>query len=130
MCEYEYVGCFFDYDELTKAVKQLRQFPLECEKLSPHVTFEYKPSYVDTSLFGTVVFVKIIGYGNDGENEGVLVTLTCDNEELNRTIKKIKKPHITLSVSKKGKAVNTKLLDFKSVEPIYISGYYGGHIDN
>ena len=130
MNKYEYIGCFFDYNELAEKVKQIRKNPLESEKKKPHVTFEYGPSHVDTELFGTQVFVSITGYGNDGENEGVFVELLCDNEKLNNMIEKIEVPHITLAVSRGGKAVNTRFLKFEPITPIQIVGYFGGHIDN
>ena len=129
MSDYEYVGCFFDYNELSEKVKHLRQMPLKIEKTKPHITFEYKPSCVDTKLFGTKICVEIIGYGNNGENEGVLVIPKCDNEEISKVLSTIKTPHITLSVSECGKPVNTRYLTFNAVEPIHIVGYYDGHID-
>lgn len=130
MVKYEYVGCFFDYEELSEKVKGIRQNPLECEKMKPHVTFEYAPSSVDTTLFGEEVFVTIIGYGNNGENEGVQVVLSCKNQQLKTIAQKIEVPHITLSVSSTGKAVNTKCLKFEKVEPLSIVGYYGGHTES
>ena len=130
MQKYEYVGCFFDYNELSEIVKDIRQNILENEKTTPHVTFEYNPSSVDTTLFGEKIIVSIIGYGNDGVNEGVRVTLSCDNEKINNMIEKIAVPHITLSVSANGKAVNTRFLSFKPIDALCIIGYFGGYIDD
>lgn len=129
MSNYEYVGCFLDYAELSEKVKDLRQNPLQNEKYKPHVTFEYKPISVNKELLGQKIFVTIIGYGNNGENEGLQVSLSCDNELLNSMIQNIDRPHITLAVSSSGKPVNTKFLDFYPIEPIHIVGVYGGHID-
>lgn len=119
----------FDYKELSQKLMNVRRDRLECEKLTPHVTFVYAPEFVDTSLFGEEVEVTIIGYGNNGKNEGVLVTLSCVNERLMAMIKNITVPHITLAVSKTGAAVNTKFLDFDPITPIRIVGCYNGHID-
>lgn len=130
MANYEYVGCFFDYEELSLKVRSLRRNPLECEKLCPHVTFEYAPNAVDTSLFGEKIFVTINGYGNDGINEGVRVTLSSENKRINDMITNIVCPHVTLAVSKAGKAVNTRYLAFDDVMPIHIVGRYGGYIDD
>lgn len=129
MTVYEYVGCFFDYEELIEKVASLRKSPLECPKKKPHVTFEYGPSSVDTTLFGEEIMVTIVGYGNDGENEGVLVTISSENDRIVDMVSKIPVPHITLAVSPEGKAVNTKFLQFAPVDPICIVGHYDGHID-
>ena len=130
MSIYEYVGCFFDCEELFSAVSHLRREPLKNEKKKPHVTFLYAPSEVDTSLFGTEIEATVTGYGNDGENEGLLVTLSCREPRLAKDIEKIAVPHITLAVSDSGQAVNTKRLSFSPVAPVKITGHYGGHIDN
>jgi len=111
-------------------VKRLRRNPLECEKLFPHVTFEYAPSNVDVALFGEKIFVTIDGYGNDGTNEGVRVTLSSENKKISNMIPNIVCPHITLAVSKTGKAVNTRHLSFEDVTPIHITGRYGAYIDD
>lgn len=126
---YEYVGCFFDYIELSEKVRSIRKNPLPCEKPKPHVTFVYGPSQVDTDLFGTEILATVVGYGNDGENEGVLVTLSCQDPRLTEMIEQIPCPHITLAVSQTGQAVNTRYLEFQPVEPVEIWGRYSGHID-
>ena len=127
MGKYKYIGCFFEYESLYGVVKKLRKHPLAIEKTVPHVTFQYKPDFVDTSLFGIPILVTIIGYGSNGENEGLLVELTSDNEQINSMIRQIPVPHITLSVSENGQAVNTRYLDFTLFEkPMQIVGHYGG----
>lgn len=127
MHNYEYVGCFFDYRELAELVTPIRKDALKNNKLTPHVTFEYKPDTVLTELFGTAITATIIGYGNNGENEGLKVVLSSDNEIINRMSRKIEVPHITLAVSDVGKAVNTRYLDFAPIAPIKIVGWYGGY---
>lgn len=127
MSEFEYVGCFLDCDILKRSVDPLRIDPLKNNKLNSHVTFEYLPDHVFTELFGTAITVTIIGYGNDGENEGLQVTLTSDNDQINEMIQNIPVPHITLAVSDGGYAVNTRYLHFSPIEPITIVGHYGGH---
>lgn len=126
MSEFEYIGCFFDYDELSGLVKSIRTNPLLNEKFNPHVTFKYMPDKVDVKLFGTKVKVTVTGYGNNGENEGLKVSLSCENEVLNKMIEKIEVPHITLSVSKNGAAVNTRYVDFNDIPSFEITGTYGG----
>ena len=129
MANYEYVGCFLDYGELSEKVKDLRRDPLQNDKRNPHVTFEYMPAVVNEALFGQEILVTIVGYGNNGENEGLQVSLSSDNAIIDGMIRRIDRPHVTLAVSDSGQAVNTKFLDFYRVEPIRIVGHYGGHID-
>lgn len=128
MSEFEYVGCFFDYDLLSDAVKSIRNNPLCNQKIYPHVTFEYMPEKVKTELFGTEIKVTVTGYGNNGENEGLKVSLNSENETINRMIEKIEVPHITLAVSKSGFAVNTRYINFSDIPPFEITGHYGGYI--
>lgn len=130
MGKYEYVGCFFDYDELFEKVKNIRKNPLKNTKTKPHITFKYAPIDVFPELFGEELEVEIIGYGNDGDNEGVCVIATSKNNVLTQMIQDIQIPHITLAVSDNGLAVNTKNLVFHSIIPIKITGKYDGHIDD
>lgn len=78
-----------------------------------HVTTEYKPSVAHPELYGKKATFRIVGYGNDGENEGFLVRLTdCDDPDIDEIYNKIERPHITISVSPTGKPVNTGKLRF------------------
>lgn len=129
MHNYEYVGCFVDYQELSELVAPIRKNALPNNKPKPHVTFVYKPDTVLTELFGTAITVTITGYGNDGENEGLKVSLASDNDTINAMSKQIPVPHITLAVSDSGQAVNTRYLNFADIDPIQIIGWYGGHED-
>ena len=108
-----------------------------------HVTTEYKPAKTHEHLYGAVARFKVTGYGNDGINEGLSVALSSiDVSELGETrgkaselyelFQSIEVPHITLSISPEGKAVNTRFLDFS---PQYkddstIIGIFGGFNGN
>lgn len=127
MHDFEYVGCFFDYGELAELVAPIRKNALKNDKPTPHVTFEYKPDTVLVELFGTAICATATGYGNNGENEGLKVVLSSDNEIINRMSSSIEVPHITLAVSDTGQAVNTRYLDFEPIAPIKIVGWYGGY---
>lgn len=129
MHNFEYVGCFFNYNELFTKVEKIRKNPLKNTKTKPHITFKYSPIDVFPELFGEKIEVQIIGYGNDGNNEGLKVIATSKNTILTQMINNIDVPHITLAVSDSGLAVNTKNLNFESIEPIKIMGEYNGHID-
>lgn len=122
-----YVGCFVKSDEVFEKVRIIKGQRLEKMIEHPHVTFEYKPELVDENFFGEIIDITIIGYACDGKNEGVLVNMYSKNSELQEIIDRICVPHITLSVSKNGKPVDTKNLDFKPCEPIKMSGKYGGY---
>ena len=129
MCEYEYVGCFFDFDEFSALVAPLRRGALSGDKKKPHITFQYMPESVNPELFGQEIEVTVLGYGNNGVNEGLKVSLRSENPEINRMIEKIAVPHITIAVSESGQAVDTKYLEFAEIEPFTIKGHFGGHID-
>lgn len=124
---YRYVGCFVDREELFEKIKELKPKPLYRIIERPHITFEYKPLSVDETLFGEKILVRITGYGNNGENEGLKVELFSENPKIQEMVGRIEVPHITLSVSEKGEPVNTRFLSFEPTSPIEIIGVYGGY---
>ncbi len=121
-----YLGCFIDFATFQSAVQKIRFNPLERDIKKPHVTFEYKPKEIDRTLFGEEVKIKVIGYGNDGINEGVKVQVFSKNPTIQELYEKIEVPHITIAVSSGGKPVNTRFLKFKEIEPFELTGIYGG----
>lgn len=123
---YEYVGCFFDFEELYAKIANIPRKPLAKTISNPHVTFVYKPEEIDESLFGSIVKVRIIGYGFNEENEGLHVDVRTDNDALEKMITEIPVPHITLSISENGAAVNTRYLAFYEIEPVELTGFFGG----
>ena len=124
---YYYIGVFFDRDKLEKEIGSIPRQPLDRTVSFPHVTFCYKPTAVNTKLFGKPVKVTVTGYGNDGENEGLRVALSSNDPELRSMIRCISLPHITLSLSETAKAVNTGALRFIPVEPLRLVGRFGGY---
>ena len=95
----------------------------------PHVTTAYRPKKTSKSLYGRTVTIKVTGYANDGEKEGVKVTVITDDPELKKMIENIPVPHITISVAEKGKPVNTGKLNFEPIEStdeIVFKGTFGG----
>ena len=125
--KYKYVGCFVSQDLLFEKVNAFSGERLSKVIDEPHVTFSYRPAEVDETLFGTDIDVEVYAYGNDGVNEGVKVRLSTQNETLSSAIADISVPHITLSVSDEGKAVNTRLLEFAPIAPFPLAGVYGGY---
>ncbi len=124
---FTYVGCFIKMNVFQNAIKGVRSTPLENDIQYPHITFAYKPREVDQSLFGTHIKVRIVGYGNDGENEGLKVQLSSSEPRMQNMIDELETPHITIAVSNEGKPVNTKRLNFEEIEPIVLFGKYGGY---
>lgn len=99
-----------------------------------HITTEYKPAKTNDGLYGITADFEIIGYGNDGMNEGYKVRLVKiyaqdDQAELLRALyNQIAVPHITLSLAEGAKAVNTRYLDFKPTESRVVSGVFRGEL--
>lgn len=124
---FKYIGSFVDFKQFHTCIDGIRRHPLEKTIECPHVTFAYRPETVDRDLFGTEIAITILGYGNDGENEGVLVRLDTENDRLQEMIKQIDVPHITIAISRDGKAVNTRNLRFQAIPPITITGIMGGY---
>ena len=102
---------------------------LERQITCQHVThmFRPKPERVNPAFFGKLVFIKVIGYANDGDNQGYLVSLETSDEDLKKELDAIKVPHITISVSKNGKPVNTGKLNFTPIDGELLVGTYGGY---
>lgn len=103
-----------------------------------HVTTEFKPAIKHTRLYGCTGNFEVIGYGNDGVNEGLkvrLVSIVAPDEqrenELRELVKNVPVLHITLSVSKDGAPKDTSKLAFDQPIPQdfgIISGLFGGFI--
>ena len=75
-----------DFKQFHTCVDGIRRHPLEKTIECTHVTFAYKPESVDRDLFGEEIAITILGYENDGENEGVLVRLDTENDRLQEMI--------------------------------------------
>ncbi len=121
-----YIGCFLQNSEFQNSVRNIRKNNLKNDIINPHITFVYKPIIIDHSIFGEIIKIKITGYGNDGVNEGVSVSVFSENNIIMDLFSKLEAPHITISLSDEGKAVNTRYLHFNEIEPIEISGIFGG----
>ena len=94
-----------------------------------HVTTEYKPAISHEHLYGQQATFVITGYGNDEVNEGYSVKLvSCESDELRELYEAIPVPHITLSISPEGKAVNTKNLEFGPTDEFTVLTKFGGFL--
>lgn len=123
-----YTGAFVDSEEIER---KLEECGIERTKLSrqikdTHVTFQFRPKEVDETMFGFPVDIRVIGYGVNPQNEGLLVEITSANETVQKLCDQVKVPHITLSVSEDGKPVNTCYINFNPIKkPFSIMGIYG-----
>ena len=125
MYHYKFTGCFVDPQEFWNKIKKIRTSPLRIAVPIPHVTFAYRPAFIDESLFGIPMTITITGYGCDGQNEAVKVKVKSDNPKLEKMIQAIAVPHITISLSEGAEAVNSRGLDFKPVQHVTLQGVYG-----
>ena len=119
-----YAGLFIDPEDLHSK----RQATLEKPTKHPHITTAFRPGSDQLHLaqIGSSAKIYAVGYGNDGENEGLLVKIEADNPEIQKVCDALTAPHITLSISKKGQAKNTAHLKFTPLEePIELKGNYG-----
>lgn len=121
-----YIGCFPNPREFQEKISGLPGSRLERVIEHPHVTFRFAPKDADTSLFGQIISLRITGYGNNGKNEGVSVTLRAEDPALQEMIDAITVPHITLSVSKDGVPYETRNLSFQNIPPMELRGLFGG----
>ena len=136
---YYYEAIFLDKDTVLKAFKQAAPDYPKNDFTPPeyHVTTAFKPEEKHTSLYGTKVTVHITGYtsgtvyrddgAGESSNEGFLVELSTDNEELQELLDSYDKVmHITGSYSAEG--YYTEYLDWDKAVPmdITLTGTFGG----
>lgn len=120
-----YMACFPDPDLLWAFADGAFPDRLEKRIRFPHVTVRFEPDEVPDALIGEKARVLVTGYGNDGTNEGLLVEIASGNPDLQALLDTIQRPHITLSVSRQGKAVDTARLDFGPAEPFEMEAVFG-----
>ena len=119
-----YAGVFVDDEELYN----LAPPKLEKRVNNPHITTKFRPDAVNLLLnsLGSQVKITVVGYGNDGKNEGLLVKAESDDPMVQEALNKIDTPHITLSCSADGKPKDTANLEFLPIDsPFDIEGKYG-----
>lgn len=136
---YYYEAIFLDQDEVLKAFKQAAPDYPKNDLTPPefHVTTAFQPEEKHTSLYGTKVTVHIVGYtsgtvhrddgAGESSNEGFLVELSTDNEEMQALLDSYDKVwHITGSYSAEG--YYTEFLDWSKTTPmdITVTGTFGG----
>ena len=129
-----YAGLFINPEDLYK------KFPpsLSHKIRDPHITVSYRPGAEKLLLdsLSSNASIHVVGYGNDGQNEGLLVEVTADDPAIQKVIDeraeldengemKTFPVHITLSIADGVEAVNTRNLDFKPLPtPVDLTGSY------
>lgn len=136
---YYYEAIFLDKDEVLNAFRQAAPDYPKNDLTPPefHVTTAFQPEEKHTSLYGTKVTVHIVGYtsgtvhrddgAGESSNEGFLVELSTDNEEMQALLDSYDKVwHITGSYSAEG--YYTEFLDWSKTTPmdITVTGTFGG----
>lgn len=126
-----YEGIFFD-EEAIKLIRFLEGNHLLKPIDNVHCTFKYHPNEdeIFDEIVGKEFEIDLIGYGCDGQNSGFEIKLPNEldsffiNYEKNSNDKKI--PHITVSLAKGAKAVNTAYLDFIPLsKEVVLKGKFG-----
>lgn len=127
-----YYGIFFRYEDVQELAGRL--FPgqrLAVDITAPHVTFAFRQAMSEafTRRLGEACQVCVVGYANDGRNEGFQVVLS---DALLSMCHGAATPHITISVAEDGKPIDTGALRFRPIEgagdPVMLQGrlgYYG-----
>ena len=136
---YYYEAIFLDIDAVKSAFRQAEPNHPKYDHTPPeyHVTTAFQPEEKHTSLYGTKVTVHIIGYtsgkvqredgAGESMNEGFLVEVSSDNEEMQALLDSCEKVwHITGSYSAEG--YYTEFLDWSKATPmdITLTGTFGG----
>ena len=115
-----YWGVFFDHDDLPEG-------ELDIDIDNKHVTMGYRQPCPE-DIVGCEVAVTVVGYGNDGANEGYEIELPYFMHEYWNNGEAI--PHITLSKAYGASAKDTGYIDFipmpdDEFEVIGYVGYFG-----
>lgn len=127
-----YEGIFFE-KETVDFIHSLEKNCLSIVNDKIHCTFKYHPleNEIFDELVGKEIEVLVVGYACDGKNSGFELKLpeeimqyyiNYDEQEPS----KLKKPHITTSLSKGATASKTKDLNFIPLDsPYMIKGRFG-----
>lgn len=121
-----YAGVFIPASEVNK-LESASSEKLAKDIKNPHITLEFgSQATIPDDLMGKEVVIRVVGEGSTGDNQGFEVEVP---EELKDLYKGASVPHITFSISEQGKAVNTKDVPFKEIEPFEIVGRVGYYTD-
>lgn len=125
----EYFGIFFN-EENSKIIFDNEKQHLEFLPNNFHCTFAFRPNQIElfNQFVGMDVGVTLIGYDNNNANSGFEIAFDEKFKDLFKNFDKNgnpKTPHITTSLAKGARAVNTCDLRFSTIKPINITGKFG-----
>lgn len=110
-----YFGIFFDKNDVVEAAGAVGTNRLARVIETPHITFAFRkemPAEFE-ALLGSEVSVPVVGYANDGRNEGLEVTLDPSLLPMYNGASSV---HVTVSVANGAKPVDTGKLRFAPVD--------------
>ena len=135
-----YQAVFLDETSIKKLIEMQKEKLPKMPK-DMHCTFKFMPSNKEIEefskvLLGKKVSLKVVGYSSNGKNSGFEIELEPEQELVYTNSHIVKKdetskverttPHITVSMSKDAKAVDTGFLNFEPLqEPFEITGTGG-----
>lgn len=77
-----------------------------------HITHIFHPNPIPHGLLGEEITVRLVGYANDGKNEGYKVEFVSGSDAAAEAFSEIKNPHVTVSLGKGGIAKTTGDMSF------------------
>ncbi len=128
MPQYVYEGIFVEEEQLYSKLKGIiPNNRLEHVVKALHVTCHYRPKISHQEFYGSKVRLKILGYGNNGLNEGIRVEIDSQNPQFKS---KNEVPHITLSYADTSSPKATIGVEFTDIEEVTITGVFGGYMED
>ncbi len=126
----KFEGLFFNEKNINKL--RSKDFnKLKVTNKDVHITLNRFSEKENKHLYGKKFKIKVIGYGNDGQNSGFLVQLPKELIAYYRNISEDGTPippHITTSMALGARAKDTRKIDFKPlIKKFFIEGYYSSN---
>lgn len=127
-----YEGIFFDKKTQDLIISlDKNKLPILNDEI--HCTFKSKPTTDELfdEIIGHEIEIELVGYGSDGKNSGFEIKIPDEYKKYyinyeEEDPSKLKKIHITTSISEDSKAYLTKNLNFIPLEkPIKVTGKFG-----
>lgn len=131
-----YTGLFIDPNEIYSKFPPILYHKIR----DPHITVAYRPdsSRVFLDSLDSEAKIRVIGYGNDGKNEGLLAEVLSGDPAIQKAVKENiladennkhqEGPlpvHITLSLDEGASAYGTRKLNFRPLKtPVELTGNY------
>lgn len=79
------IGVFFD-EINEKVIRLMADEPLKRISKKPFIKLFEENDKIPEELYGTPIIVEILGYGNDGQNEGVVCRLQSTKPDVQKIL--------------------------------------------